>query len=163
MVTSHKRWGIRNVNIFKIFLFIISLLLLSPAFSYARRVTSLDLIGKAYSSGKIDYRDALNYRVRAVLSPETLPAVYRSKSPVKSGTPILIEARAKRNLLSEENKRLLARERTATITDLYGSSVTVLSYVSPDKHFRIHYISASGKIFLCPDLKPNKKTTPAHF
>ena len=151
---------LRSSSIAILIFFSVLLIMLFPVSSFARPLNSLDLIGKVYSSGKIDYRDALNYRVRAVLSPEALPAVYRSKSPIKSGTPILIEARAKRNLLSEENKRLLARERTATITDLYGSSVTVLSYVSPDKHFRIHYISDSANIDSVPITDDNNDSVP---
>ncbi|HBI23685.1 MAG TPA: hypothetical protein DDX84_05695, partial [Nitrospiraceae bacterium] len=127
------------------------LILLFPVSSFARPLNSLELIGKAYSSGKIDYRDALNYRVRAVLSPETLPAVYRSKSPVKSGTPILIEARRNKHLLTPENRRLLARDNNNIITKDDGEKVTLSkSYVSTDKHFRIHYTTDANLIDAVP-------------
>ena len=89
--------------------------------------------------------------MRAVLSPETLPAVYRSKSPVKSGTPILIEARRNKHLLTPENRRLLARDNNNIITKDDGEKVTLSkSYVSTDKHFRIHYTTDANLIDAVP-------------
>jgi len=118
---------------------IIGILLLSPPSALARQFTSIELIEKAYRTGEIDYREALNYRVAAILRPEELPEGYRSKVPIKSATSVMMEARSNRRLLSPENARFLARGAARSVTDYYGSGVTLLSYVSPDRHFRVHY------------------------
>ncbi|MBI5406779.1 MAG: hypothetical protein HZA18_03690 [Nitrospirae bacterium] len=118
---------------------ILGILLLSPLPSLARQLTSIELIERAYRSGEIDYKEALNYRVAAVLRPENLPEGYRSKVPVKSATPVMMEARSNQRLLSPENARFLARGMARSLTEYYGSGVTLLSYASPDRHFRVHY------------------------
>ncbi len=138
-------------------------LLLSPALTMARDFTSIELIDRVYRNGGISYSDALNYKVSAVLNPNNLPLGFKSKIPLKSGTPIIMEARLNKHLLSTENARLLARGRNDTITalyrnerehtgvlsreltdsdgttPLYRSGVIVQSIISPAKHFRIHY------------------------
>ncbi|MBI5096196.1 MAG: hypothetical protein HZB32_00845, partial [Nitrospirae bacterium] len=58
-------------------------------------------------------------------------------------TPVMMEARSNQRLLSPENARFLARGTTRSLTEYYGSGVTLLSYASPDKHFRVHY-TATG-------------------
>ncbi|MBI5096436.1 MAG: hypothetical protein HZB32_02105, partial [Nitrospirae bacterium] len=73
---------------------IMGILLLSPPPSLARQLTSIELIEKAYRTGEIDYKEALNYRVAAVLRPEGLPEGYRSRVPIKSATPVMMEARS---------------------------------------------------------------------
>lgn len=113
--------------------------LLFPASSYARSLNTLELIARAYEKGRIDYREALNYRVAALLRQEELLDDYRSKIPIKSATPLLMEARSNRHMLSPENARLLARGRVDTLIDYYGSGVTLLSFMSRDKRFRVHY------------------------
>lgn len=120
-------------------LFLILFLPLFPAPSLARTLTSIDLIEKAYRNGEIDYGKALDYKATAVLRPEGLPVGLRSRVPIKSATPIMMEARLNRHLLSPENASLLARGRIDTLTVYYGSGVTLHSYMSPDRHFRIHY------------------------
>ncbi len=119
--------------------FILTLLLLLPTHSIARPLNSLELIARAQRNGEINYREALNYRVAAVLRPEGLPEGYLSKVPIKSATPILLEARSNRHLLSPENARVLAKGRGEILAEYYGSGITLHSYMSPGKHFRIHY------------------------
>lgn len=118
---------------------VVLLLLLFPPLSLARPLTSLDLIEKAYRNGEIDYGKVLNYKVMAVLRPEGLPEGLRSNVPIKSATPVMIEARSNRHLLSPENAKFLARGRIDTLTAYYGSGVTLHSYMSPGRRFRIHY------------------------
>ncbi len=120
-------------------LLLILFLLLFPAPSLARTLSSIDLIENAYRNGEIDYGKALDYKVTAVLRPEGLPEGLRSMVPIKSATPVMIEARSNRHLLSPENAKLLARGRIDTLTVYYGSGVTLHSYMSPDRRFRIHY------------------------
>ena len=75
-------------------------LLLSPALTMARDFTSIELIDRVYRNGGISYSDALNYKVSAVLNPNNLPLGFKSKIPLKSGTPIIMEARLNKHLLS---------------------------------------------------------------
>lgn len=137
-----------------------------PAPSHARTLTSIDLIENAYRSREIDYGKALDYKVAAVLRPDALPERFRSRTPIKSATLIMMEARANRHLLSPENARLLTRGRDNTLMALYGSKIRfqstmrrdlkdpadpfgntplydsrieLKSIVSPNSHFRIHY------------------------
>src|SRR3989304_471277 len=127
----------------KIFMYmltvIVLLLFISPAYAAARQLNSIDLIEKAYRSGEIKHNEALNYKVTAVLRPESLPVMYRSKGIIKSATPVLLEARLNKHLLSHENERMLARGRVAVITDLYGSGITLQSHRSPQGRFRLHF------------------------
>src|SRR3990172_5829518 len=137
---------------------IMGILLLSPPPSLARQLTSIELIEKAYRTGEIDYKEALNYRVTAVLRPEGLPEGYRSRVPIKSATPVMMEARSNRHLLSPENARFLARGATRSLTEFYGSSVTLLSYVSPGQHFRVHYTTTGDDAV--PDVDSNWNSIP---
>src|SRR3990170_3411757 len=127
----------------KIFMYmltvIVILLFISPAYAAVRQLNSIDLIEKAYRSGEIKHNEALNYKVTAVLRPESLPVMYRSKGIIKSATPVLLEARLNKHLLSHENERMLARGRVAVITDLYGSGITLQSHASPQGRFRLHF------------------------
>ncbi len=118
---------------------IVGILFLAPSPSLARQVTSIELIEKAYRTGEIDYREALNYRVAAILRPEALPEGYRSRVPIKSATPVMMEARSNRHLLSPENARFLAKGAARSLTEYYESGIILLSYVSPDRRFRVHY------------------------
>ena len=134
------------------------LILLSPLSStpsFARQLTSIELIANAYRNGEIDYRESLNYRVAAVLNQEGLPEAYRSKVPVKSATMILLEARSNKHLLSPANATLLAKGRVQTLTDLYGSGVTLLDYMSPKRRFRIHYTTEGNNAV--PSIDDNPK------
>src|SRR3972149_9556142 len=134
---------------------IMGILLLSPPSALARQFTSIELIEKAYRTGEIDYKEALNYRVTAVLRPEGLPEGYRSRVPIKSATPVMMEARSNRHLLSPENARFLARGATRSLTEFYGSGVTLLSYVSPERHFRVHYTTTGFDAVPSADINGN--------
>ncbi|MCC7201515.1 MAG: hypothetical protein IT393_02470 [Nitrospirae bacterium] len=118
---------------------IMLLLVFSPAYGSARDLNSIDLINRAYKTGQINQQEALNYKIDAILRPESLPSIYRSRGIIKSATTILMEARQNRHLLSSENSRILAKGRSATLTDLYGTGITLQSYASPQGRFRIHY------------------------
>src|SRR4030067_1013312 len=118
---------------------ILTLLFLSPVQAAARQFNSIELIERAYRNGEIKHDETLNYKVTAVLRPESLPAIYRSKGIIKSATTVLMEARLNRHLLSSENQRILARGRVATITDLYGSGIVLQSHASPQGRVRVHF------------------------
>ena len=127
-------------KIFSNLLFVILIFpFLSPVQAAARQFNSIELIERAYRNGEIKQSEALNYKVTAILRPESLPATYRSKGIIKSATTILMEARLNKHLLSRENERILARGRVATITDLYGSGITLQSHASPQGRFRLHF------------------------
>lgn len=127
-------------KIFSYLLFVIVLLLfLSPVQAAERQFNSIDLIDRAYRNGEIKHSEALNYKVSAVLMPESLPAMYRSNGIIKSATSVLMEARLNKHLLSRVNERMLARGRVATITDLYGSGITLQSHASPQGRFSLHF------------------------
>lgn len=111
---------------------------LSPAHAAERQMNSIELIDRAYKAGQLNKGEAVNYKVNAIFRPETLPAAYRSNAIIKSATPVLMEARLNRHLLSGENGRILARGRRDTLSDLYNGAVT-RSHVSPQEHFRVHY------------------------
>ncbi len=127
-------------NMFSYLLFAILLFLfISPVHAAAGHLSSIDLIESAYRNGKIGYSEATNYKVTAIFRPDSLPAVYRSNGIIKSATPIIMEARLNKHLLSPENQRILAKGRVIILTDLYGSGVTLQSYASPEGLFRIHF------------------------
>ncbi len=134
-------WLIRDKIFLCLLPVILLLLFISPVQAAAGHLSSIDLIERAYRNGDIAYRDAVNYKVSAIFKNESLPAIYRSNGIIKSATPLLMEARLNKHLLSTENQRILARGRVATLTELYGSGVMLQSYVSPQGRFRIHFTS----------------------
>jgi len=153
--------GIIRIHTLRVFLLRILPVILClsiPAMSIARPLTSLELIERAYRDGEIGYKESLNYKVSALLRPERLPGRFRSSTPIKSGTPIIMEARSNRHLLSPENARLLTRGRTETLIDYYGSGVTLLSYMSPAGHFSVHY-TIEGKNAV-PSIDDNENGIP---
>src|SRR3989304_5929610 len=118
-------------KIFSNLLFVILILpFLSPVHAAERQFNSIELIERAYRNGEIKHSEALNYKVTAILRPESLPATYRSKGIIKSATTILMEARLNKHLLSRENERTLAKGRGAILTDLY-SGAALQSHASP--------------------------------
>ena len=133
MLIKKKRKNVTRVTTFVILL----LVCLYPVQAAARQLNSIDLIERAYRNGEIRRSEALNYKVNAILRPESVPAVYRSKGIIKSATTVLMEARLNRHLLSSENSRILAMGRAATLTELY-KGVTLQSHSSPQGRFRIH-------------------------
>jgi len=58
---------------------------------------------------------------------------------MKSATPVIMEAMSNRHLITPENEGFLAKGRGTTLTIWYGSGIELLSFMSPDRHFRIHY------------------------
>ncbi len=127
----------------KIFICLLTVILLlpflSPVQAATRQLNSIDLIERAYRNGQIRHSEAVNYKVNAILRPESLPDIYRSKGIIKSATPVLMEARLNRHLLTRENDRILALGRVDTLTDLYGSGITLESHASPQGRFRLHF------------------------
>ncbi len=140
MLIKKKRKNVTRVTTFVILL----LVCLSPVHAAARQLNSIDLIERAYRNGEIRRSEALNYKVNAILRPESVPAVYRSKGIIKSATPVLMEARLNRHLLSRENNRILAMGRVAILTDLY-SGAALQSHASPLGRFRIHFTTDNTK------------------
>ena len=104
-----------------------------------REGDSVHLLQKAYERGEIDYRTALNYKLYAVFNKKKLPRGYQSDSPVKSATPVLLEAKENRLLLYKDNEFILYRPTDVTDGDYYGSGIAVWTYDSPGGHFKVHY------------------------
>lgn len=65
-------------------------------------VDSLQLIAEAVRDGKLDADTAVLYRVYAALDVEKLPPECRGARPLKDGTPILRDARARYDSLRPE-------------------------------------------------------------
>jgi hypothetical protein len=63
---------------------------------------SLQLIAEAARRGEVDADTAVLYRVYAALDVEKLPPEYRGGRPLKDGTPILRDARARYDSLRPE-------------------------------------------------------------
>ncbi|MFO0752106.1 MAG: MXAN_6640 family putative metalloprotease [Thermodesulfovibrionales bacterium] len=104
-----------------------------------RKEDSIHLLQKAYENGEIDYRTALNYKLYALFNKKKLPKGYQSDAPVKSATPVLLEAKEHRDLLFKENEFILYRPTDANDADYYGSGIAVWTYDTPEGHFKIHY------------------------
>jgi hypothetical protein len=98
---------------------------------------SIKLLQKAYSSGAIDYRTALNQKIYAIFKKNKLMKAYQSDTPIKSATPIIIEARKNAHLLYDENRFVLYRPTASNDYDYYGSGIAVLTYDT--SHFTIYY------------------------
>ena len=127
----------------KIYLFplqIISLMffILSPASSFAGE-DSVRLLQKAYERGDLGYKTALNYKLDAVFNKKKLPGNYQSGIPVKSATPVLLEAKQNDRLISANNEFILFRPTEGGDEDYYGTGVAVWTYDSNGGHFKIHY------------------------
>ncbi len=108
------------------FVVILSLLLSSYALAGEN---SIRLLQKAYNNGEMDYRTALNNKVAALLNKNSLPAEYRSDTPIKSGTQVLAEAKANPYLLYGANQVILARPVIAAEA----------THLTANGHFNIHY------------------------
>ncbi|MBI4690026.1 MAG: hypothetical protein HY754_07135 [Nitrospirae bacterium] len=103
------------------------------------RGNSIKLIQKAYENAEIDYQTALNYKLYAIFNRDKLPKTYHSEVPIKSATPVMLEARGNQHLLFKENKFVLNRPTDPGDPDYYGSGITILTYNSLGGHFKIHY------------------------
>jgi len=107
--------------------------------SASAKENSVKLIQKALESGEIDYRTALNYKLYAIFNRNRLPGIYQSDSPIKSATPVILDAKDNQHLLFQENRFILYRPTDPNDPDYYGNGITVLTYDSSGGHFRIHY------------------------
>ncbi|MBA3071154.1 MAG: hypothetical protein FP829_03170, partial [Nitrospirae bacterium] len=118
-----------------------------PASSFAfPEEDSIKLLQKAYEKGEIDYQTAFNYKVYAIFkkNKNKLPKEYQSDTPVKSATPLILEAKQNSHLLFKENKFILFRPTDASDDDYYGTDVNgipivVCTYNSLGGNFKIHY------------------------
>lgn len=119
--------------------FVFSLSVIVHGDTVQRKEDSIHLLQRAYESGEIDYRTALNYKLYAIFNKKKLPKGYQSATPVKSATPVLLEAKENRHLLSKDNEFILYRPTDASDGDYYGSGIAVWTYDSPGGHFKIHY------------------------
>ncbi|MBI5192642.1 MAG: hypothetical protein HZA08_04260 [Nitrospirae bacterium] len=174
---------------FSLFFALSAYLMLSPAITNARDLTSIELIDNAYRSGRLTYRDALNYKVSAVIRQDSLPEEFKSRVPIKSATGIMMEARSNRHLLSSNNSAYLSGIRSNAVSALYNNrehkgilsrdlkddgaplyeNITILqSIVSPARHFRIHYTTdntncdpnTSGSCDAVPSADNNNNNIP---
>ncbi|MBI4685482.1 MAG: hypothetical protein HY755_09815 [Nitrospirae bacterium] len=121
-------------------LFAIFFIVVSYSNSSAKE-DSIKLIQKAYHNREIDYQTALNYKVYALFKNKKnkLPKDYQSDEPIKSGTPIVFEAKQNSHLLFKDNEFILFRPTDSGDSEYYGSGVTVWTYNSTGGHFKIHY------------------------
>ncbi|MBZ0154608.1 MAG: hypothetical protein K8I29_00145 [Alphaproteobacteria bacterium] len=111
--------------------------------------SSVRLIQKAYERGELDYRTALNYRIYALFNRAGLPRSFRSAAPaalpLKSATPLLLEAKSNPHLLFSENRFVLNRPTDFFDSDYYGRNVAVWTYDTPGGHFKIHYTESNSQ------------------
>jgi len=119
-------------------LFITSIIVISYSIAFAQE-DSVKLLQKAYKRGEIDYQTALNYKLYAIFNKKKLPKAYQSHVPIKSATPIILEAKQNRHLLFKENEFILQRPTDSSDEDYYGDGITVWTYDSPSGNFKIHY------------------------
>jgi len=68
---------------------------------------TLRLIAEAVQRGELDQDAATLYRVYSLKDPAKLPPQYRSTVPLKDGTPILRDARARFDGLRPETQEAL--------------------------------------------------------
>lgn len=93
----------------------------------------IDAVNAAAASGRISYETALRYKLYTILDLERLPGEYRAldSTPIKCGTPIVLEAMQAASSLSasfqSELSSMLSRPSTDSV------------YLSPRGWFRIHY------------------------
>ncbi|MBI5056173.1 MAG: hypothetical protein HZB61_06125 [Nitrospirae bacterium] len=119
-------------------LFLAGCILFFPASSYSEE-DSINLLQKAYEKGELDYQSALNYKLDAIFNKKRLPSAFQSDAPVKSATPVILEAKENSHLLFKDNHFVLQRPTDTNDPDFYGLGITVLTYDSAGGHFKIHY------------------------
>lgn len=102
---------------------------------------SIKLLQRAYERGEMDFQTALNYKLYAVLkkNKNRLPKEYQSDEPIKSATPIIVEARENAHLLYKENEFILHRPTDSDDNDYYGDGIAVWTHNSSGGNFKIHY------------------------
>lgn len=110
------------------------------AFSNAdAKEDSIKLLQRAYANGEIDYQAALNQKLYAIFNKNRLLKAYESDTPIKSATPVILEAKQSSHLLYNDNRFVLYRPTDATDSAYYGAGIAVWTYDSPGGHFKIHY------------------------
>lgn len=121
------------------FILAISFLLISSVIVSAKE-DSIRLIQKAYREGELDYQTALNYKLYAIFKKKSrLPKTYQSDAPIKSATPVILEAKQNRHLIFRDNEFILYRPTDVSDNDYYGAGITVSTYDSTGGNFKIHY------------------------
>lgn len=126
-----------------LFILISSFILISYSFVFAQE-DSIKLLQRAYNNNQLDYQTTLNYKLYALFKQNRLPREYQSEEPIKSATPIILEAVQNQHLLSKDNTFILYRPTDANDTDYYGNDVNgvpivVWTYDRPGGNFKIHY------------------------
>lgn len=114
--------------------FVFSSAAICPNVFAARAVDALSSIEAAAASGQLDFETAILYKVRAIRNPQLLPEPFRRAalaSPVKCGTPVVVEAFDAMSRLSPGAQAEIQAAMARPVTD----SV----YYSPGGHFLIHY------------------------
>ena len=107
----------------------------TPSMSWAARSTdAITQIETAAATGQLDFETAILYKIRAIRNPQLLPEPFRRAaqlSPVKCGTPVVVEAYSAFPRLSLDVQAEIQAAMARPVTD----SV----YFSPGGHFAIHY------------------------
>jgi hypothetical protein len=124
-------------------------LLASPVLGAAFGPTSLQLIDRDVTDGKLTVEEAKVLRVQAVTRPYTLPEAYQSTATTLSrcGTEILLAAWQNPTELSLRSQMQLAAALARPSTSFF--------YDSPEGYFRIHYNTTGGHAVPGADLNTN--------
>jgi hypothetical protein len=123
---------------------------------------SVKLIQRAYEEGNIDYQTALNYKVYAIFKRDRLPRAYHSGIPIKSATPVMLEAKDNQHLLYQENAFILYRPTDSNDSDYYGRGISVWTYDSPGGNFKIHYTEDNSRGDAVEGYDGNQSTIPQY-
>ncbi|MFH1963826.1 MAG: hypothetical protein ABIJ30_13315 [bacterium] len=96
---------------------------------------------EGYSKAE-SYQFSLNQRIDIIFGKEK---IHRSSSNntctlfYKSATLTILEAKTYPEYLSHENKFILWRPKDNNDPNYYGTGITVITYDTPEGHFKIHY------------------------
>jgi hypothetical protein len=98
-------------------------------------VCSLDRINLASRMGVVDEHTRIRLLLQALSADKGLPDEYRSKIPIKSGTPMVEE------LVRYTGRQDADSELVKRIKQFFSNSIPKLDrvYTSPSGYFRIHY------------------------
>lgn len=118
------------------------------------------LIESAYQSGRIDFEMAQLYKAYSLFAPSLLPEEFRSPTPGKCGTRILLELRGNFAFLSSETQKALNNYSVAPLdinTHIQiRPALSGVELTAGSTSFLVHY-TLSGE-----DAVPAEDTSPAN-
>lgn len=145
-----------------VFLYLALLLCLNDtAYAQGQRPPSLVLIEEAFQRGELDYETALLYKVYTLFAPERLPARFRSDTPGRSATMILVDVYRNRHTLNPHTRALLsefiAPPRLLAPSAVQAQSRPLLTdeQTLTTTHFVVHYTVTGTDAVYEPDVDVN--------